>query len=242
VIIRFPTGLYDLPSEPSDSRSVSFVISTQEPPRTDLLFPKVPQGIKARKRVPKTITLVERRGSVGDLAFSVSRASRVQEGNNAKQFETGQILSFGDAPLRALDPMVVAEKTETQHDLNKFDYESLGITDEEQQLISDTSLNTHDALMERLNQLKQTRADAEVEVNTQQKIVNEANRNIEALEVIADSSAETSDDVLDLIDKLKKRRQEALNARDIASTVANQSATESEQVVSELRTVATVLK
>ena len=115
-------------------------------------------------------------------------------------------------------------------------------TEEEQQLIADSSLNTHDALMDRLNQLKQTRADAEITVNTQQKIVNEANRNIEALEVIADSSAETSDDVLDLIDKLKQRRQEALNTRDAASVVANQAATEAEQIVTELRTVAVVLK
>jgi len=242
VIIKFPTGLYDLPVAPSDNRSVTFTISNEEPPRTNLIFPKIPPGIVDRKRTPKTITLVERRGSVGDLIFSVSRAARIKEGNNAQQFETGQILSFGDVPLLSLDPMLVSEKTETQHDLNRFDYSSLGVTAEEQQLIANSSISTHNALVDRLNDLKRQRADAEIIVNSQQKIINEATRNIEALEIIADSSAETSDDVLSLIGKLKLKRQEAFTARNAASALANMVAIEADEVVSELRTVATVLK
>jgi len=118
----------------------------------------------------------------------------------------------------------------------------LGLTDEEQQLIKDSSIDTHDALTDRLNVLKKDRADAEVEVNTQQKLINEATRNIEALEVIADSSAQTSDDVLDLIGKLTQKKQTAFTARDTASELANALAAEAESVVTELRTVATVLK
>lgn len=242
MIINFPTGFYDLPTDPSDSRSVTYTVSNEVPPRTNLAFPKIPQGIVDRKRIPPTITLSERRGSVGDLIFSVSRASRADTSNNAKQFETGQILSFGDPPLLSLDPMLVSTKTETQHDLNKFDYELLGISPEEVKLIDDSSLETHNSLMDRLNELKQLRADAEIEVNRQQKIINEASRNIEALEVIADNSNETGDEILGLIDKFKARRQEAFEARDLASTSANNYAAEADDVVSELRSVATVLK
>jgi|10_taG_2_1085330.scaffolds.fasta_scaffold00044_50 hypothetical protein len=242
MIIKFPTGLYDLPSSPSDNQSVTFLVSNLAPPRTSLVYPKIPPGIVDRKHSAKIISLVERRGGVGDLIFNVSRGSRVQEGSNSKQFEIGQVLVFGDSPLKSLSPMLVSEKTETQHDLNRFDYEALGLTDEEQQLIKDSSIDTHDALTDRLNVLKKDRADAEVEVNTQQKLINEATRNIEALEVIADSSAQTSDDVLDLIGKLTQKKQTAFTARDTASELANALAAEAESVVTELRTVATVLK
>ena len=192
--------------------------------------------------MPKTLSLAERRSNLGDLIFTVSRAYRVIEGNNSKQFETGHILSFDESPTKEADPMLVPKNTETQHDLNKFDYDLLGISAEEQQIIENQSLNTHDILMDRLNNLKRMRADSEVIVNTQQKIINEANRNIEALEIIADSSSETSNEVLDLIVKLQNKRQEALIKRDAAVIEANRSASEADRVVSELRTVGTVLK
>lgn len=242
MIINFPTGLYDLPTVPSDSRSVTFTISNEEPPRTNLVYPKIPLGIVDRKKTPNSLSLLERRSSFGGLIFSVSRASRVATGNNAHQFETGQVLSFGDTPLRVVSPMLVSEKTETQHDLNRFDYQSLNITAAEQQLIADASISTHDMLVGQLNELKRQRADAEIELNTQQKIINEATRNIEALAVIADNSVGTVGDIEALIEKLERKRQEAFEARDAASSAADAAAAEADLVVARLRAVATVLK
>jgi len=241
MIIKFPTGLYDLPSDPSNNTSVTFTVSNERPPRTNLVYPKIPDGLNSRKRVPRDLALKERRGSVGDLVFSVSRASRNTEGNNAKQFELGQILDFSDAPLQTVDPMLVSPVTETQHDLNRFDYESLGVSEAEQQLIADNSLVVHDNLMIELNRLKELRANTEVVINVQQKRINEANRNIDAMVIMAENTSDNVDLLL-LVDKLRETRQLAFDTRDAAVAEANLYAEQAEDIVTKLRTVATVLK
>jgi len=242
VIINFPTGFYSLPTSPSDSESVTFTISNEEPPRTNLLFPKIPPGIIDRKRKPSIPTIVERRVSVGELIYSISRASRIKEGNNTKQYETGDILSFGDFKTKSVEPMVIDRATETRHDLNKFDYNAMGITVEERVLIEATSLVTHDDLSDKLNELKQLRADAEVDINVQQKLINETTRNIDALNIIVDNSDETAPAIIELVEKLEEKRKATILALDQSVTDANEYAAEAELVTDELRTVAVVVK
>lgn len=242
MIIKFPTGLYKtaLPQNPEDSGNVTFVISNEIPPRTNLIYPKIPPGIIDKRRPPRTLPILDRRNSLGALIFSVSKASRHEKGNNSREFETGQILEFTDAPLRTLDPMLVAEVTQTQHDIIRLDYQNLGIDADEQQLIADNSLVVHKELVQELNDLKQRRADAEQRVTMHQKTINESNRAIEALTVIAEQSG-TNNDMTELIEKLEAKRDEAFVARDQATADANQLAELADQTLTELRKVATVL-
>lgn len=243
MIIKFPTGFYEtvLPNDPEDSGNITFTISNNPPPRTNLIFPKIPGGIVDRKRTPKTIELLDRRDILGDLTFKISRSSRIFEGSNDKVFETGQVLEFTDAPLQTLDPMLIGVKTQTQHDVVRLDYAALGVDDDEQQLIVDSSLLVHQDLSDQLNIVRQQRADAEQQVIANQKIINDANRTIDALEVIQSSSAETDDDVDALIEKMKTRKDEAFILRDQAANVANVLAAEATSLVDEIRTVSTVL-
>jgi hypothetical protein len=243
MIIKFPTGFYEtvLPQEPQDGGNVTFTISNNPPPRTNLVFPKIPPGIVDRKREPKTIELLDRRDVVGDLVFTVSRSSRSVEGSNNREFETGQVLEFSDAPLQTLEPMLVGEATQTQHDTNRLNYDALGVDEEEQQLIADSSLIAHKNLAEQLNIARQQRANAEQEVTAQQKIINDSNRALRALESIQDSTAGTDSDVTELIQKLQLKRDEAFVARDTATGAANAFADEANRLVDEIRNVSTVL-
>ena len=243
MIIKFPTGFYEtvLPNFPEDSGNITFTISNNPPPRTNLIFPKIPGGIVDRKRTPRTIELLDRRSILGDLVFKISRSSRAFEGSNDKEFDTGQVLEFADAPLKTLDPMLIGVKTQTQHDVNRLDYTALGVDEDEQQLIADSSLLVHKELSNQLNVVRQTRADAEQQVIANQKIVNDTNRTISALEIIQDSSAETDDDVDALIEKMKIKRSEAFTLIDQATVIANSSAAEATILVDEIRTISTVL-
>ena len=114
----------------------------------------------------------------------------------------------------------------------------MGVTVAEQNIIAEASLKTHSDLTDQLNKLKQQRANAEIEINIQQKLINETNRTLGALAVIA----KTSSEVADLIIKLKNKYNAAIAARDQAIAAANIYATQAEDILMQLRAVAVVLK
>lgn len=241
MIIRFPTGLYRsvLPSAPGDGGNVTFTISNSTPPRTNLLFPKIPVALVDRGRsVAIPPTQQDLRPYYGELAFSVSSARRKAVGSNSRQFEIGQILDFGTVDSKVTEPMLVSPVTQTQHNNNLLDYDALGLSADDQAVLAAESMRVHDELTALLNSQKSGRADAEVEVNAQQKVINDLNRTISALEVVAANSA----DVAALLAKLQARRDAAFLARDAAITKANEFAAAAELTLGSLRAVAVVVK
>jgi len=244
MIINYPTGLYSsvLPKEPQDSQNITYLISNTAPPRTSLLFPKIPFGVAARQRVSREYTTVQRRATVGDLVYTVSNASRQQPGNNSNQYEVGEVLDFDYSGLRKVNPMLVSDKTDIQHNLNMFDYAELGLTEADVALIDEESLRAFDAIVVQLNELRVLRSNAEVDINTNQKIINEATKNINALTIMAQDSASTESEILDLIEKLGTRKAEAEADLQEAVTNANTYAEEASTKLAKLRTIGTVLK
>jgi len=243
MIVKFPTGLYStvLPQKPQDGGNVTFTISNNPPPRTNLVFSKIPPGVVDKKRDPRSKDLLQRRDTLGDLAFTISQSKRDVESSNNKIFETGQILEFTDGPLRSLEPMLVNAKTEIRHDTNRINYDPLDVSIEEQQFISDASLLANKSLQDNLNIVRQQRRNAEQLVISSQKVINDSNRTIDALNVIQDRSPDTDSDVDELIAKLEKKKDEAFIVRDQASKSANSLAVEATRLQDELRTVSTVL-
>lgn len=250
MIVKYPTGLYRniLPKKPEDSGNVTFTISNNTPPRSDLLFPKIPRGIVEKRKTYNQIDLVERRNSFGSLAFTVSKATRKEEGNNARQFEIGQVLDFNDTSGKQAEVMLVRSVTEIRHDTNILDYEQMGLTEEESTAIAELSLLTQNQLMDRLNELKQLRGDAEQVINVQQKLINDTTKTINSLQVTLDEGP-TSGSVMteisiveQLISKLEAKRNVAFETRDKAIQDANLYAQEATKVLDQLRTVGTLVK
>ena len=242
MIIRFPTGFYRdvIPQDVGVPGNTTFIISNTSPPRTNLTFPKIPTGVVLRQRDVIPTTLAQRRVQVGELIFTVSSAKRLELGNNSRQYELGDILDFttGDAPV--VDPMLVNEVTEIRHDTNMLDNASMGLSDVDTAVIMAASIQAQAALTDQLNVLKQQRADTEQVVTTQQKIINETNKTISALQAIQLQTP--SPDVAALIDKLTARQVEATSVRDQAISSANDLATQADNILTQLRAVAVVVK
>ncbi len=242
MIINSPTGFYRtvLPNGPTDSGNVTFVISAAPPPRTNLVFPKVPRGVLQRQKIPQVVDDVSIRAALGGLAYSVSRATQTQPGNNAKQFEIGQVIEFGTTAAADISPMLVAPITETRHDTNVFDYTALGLSDDEQRFLADTAMAAHRTIQQQLNVVKTGRADAEREINTQQKIVNEATRNLSALQIVYDATGDQ--EVKKLVDKFQQRADTASAKVAEATTLANSYAVQARDLQDRLIALAVVVK
>lgn len=244
MIVNFPTGLYEtvLPQRPADSGNVTYTISNSAPPRTDLVYPKVPTGVVNQTRGLPTIDFEQRRRTFGSLLFTITGSRQKIIGTGARQYEIGQLLEFASTPVREVDVMLVSPITETRHDTNLFDYDSLGATADEQAAIQQQSQLVYDQLSIRINEIRTERANAEIVIGTQQKIINEADRNIAALQVIVDNSDETASDLEELMLKLQTRRATAITVRDAAVTNANALAAEAVTVQNQLVAVSLVVK
>lgn len=243
MIINFPTGLYKsvLPSKPADRGNITYTISNNDPPKSGVLFPKIPVGIQTKPRIPKISAMVLR-DAVGSLVFSISKATKSLTSDNIRQFEVGQVLDFDDSDIKEILPMLVSEKTEVRHDITAINYDKIGITVDEQQSITDLSYSIHQLLIEKLNTMKRQRADAEETISASQKLINETTRTIDALTVIDDNSTVTSTEVSHLIDKLRLKQDSEIVIRDAAVENANTYANQAETIVNELRRIATVVK
>lgn len=251
MILRFPTGFYtsSISTEILNKDSITYLVSNTDPPRTDLVYSKVPLGVLATLREPKDSDIITRRRvSFGDLIYSVSTSGRTDEGNNSRQYELGQIIEFGTESGVEADPMLVTQLTEIQHNTNRLDYYSMGITDEERSAIEEVSQATQVVLMDRLNEAKRMRSNAEEGINTAQKVINETNRAIESLEITLSEAPAYSSlstelvNVEDIIIKLKAKRDAAFKQRDESLASANFYASEASKLIDRLRTVGVLVK
>jgi chaperonin cofactor prefoldin len=109
-------------------------------------------------------------------------------------------------------------------------------------LLNDESLRQYQTLAETVNNLRMQRANAEQDISVNQRLLNEVDKNIEALQVVVENSSETDQDVLDLLAKFETRRTEIQAALDQAVTDANNYATQASATMDDLRSIATVLR
>lgn len=244
MIINYPTGLYSnvLPQKPSDGGNVTYTISNSVPPRTNLLFPKVPRGIVDRQRAPDSIDPSVRREFQGELVFSVSSADQSVAGSSSRTYEIGQILEFGEEELISAEPMFVGPKSESRHNTNVFDYQDLGLSQEDIDVLNESAARTKAEIADKLNAAKEARKNAEAEASRYQKIINDANRNINAMQIIADNSDETDPQVSQLLDKFITKRDEAAEKRDEAVSDANAAAAEASDLQDQLNSISVVVK
>lgn len=242
MIINYPTGLYSarLPSNTQNSGNVTFVISNEPPPRTDLLYPKIPKVLIGKQKESRPRELVARRATMGDLIFTVTKAARTEIGNNEKVYETGQVLEFGSEPIRAVEPMLVPDKTEIVHNVSGINYSGLDISQTDIDKIAANSLVAYEKLKGQLNQVIEDRKKYDEIIITNQKIINDANRTISALTLV--NNIEYNPDLSDIILKTDIKKVKANKTIDDAVAKVNDLATKASTLLDQIRRIATVIK
>lgn len=242
MIINYPTGLYAsvLPSDMANGGNVTYTISTQTPPRTDLLYPKIPKALIGKQKQIRPRDLVQRRPTMGDLVFTITKATRSELGNTEKVYETGQILEFIAEPIKTIEPMLVADKTEIVHNVSRINYDGLGIKQTDIDIIESNSLVVYEQLKAKLNVIVEDRKKQEELIITNQKIVNDANRTIQALTLV--NNIEYNPDISDIILNTEVKKVAAQKKIDESITIVNKLASQATTILDQIRQIATVIK
>lgn len=187
MIIKYPTGLYEsvLPVNPDDGGNVTFVISNAPPPRSNAVFPKIPDGFKNRKRTGLSGTPSSRRSTLGKLIFTDAGTGRSGTGSGTKQYEVGQTLDFTDDPEIELTASFVTGQTAARHDSNLLDLAAAGVSPDVISALDVDVVAIHKRLQDEANALRAVVATNEVTINESQKSLNEANKALKSLQILS---------------------------------------------------------
>lgn len=227
----------ELPVNPGDGGNVTYTVSSNVPARLVQTTRVIPPAVETKQSPDLVIPRGVRRRALGELAFSISRTKPSQIQSGTKQHEVGQVLEFVDEVTLDVQPMLVND-IEIRHDTNKLDLIRASLTEVEAAALISASESKFTSKTAQLNQLKQERADIEVGITENKKSQNEIDKillavgDIESADVI----------VLSAVAKLRARL-EVLEAEERSLiTRANEVATESDLIMTQLRDSAQMVR
>lgn len=241
MIIRFPTALYDsiIPQKPQDSGNVTFTISIEDPPRSSLLFSELPPAVSLRRRPPRSLDPETRREAVDGRLFTSLTASSSQVGSNKKIVEVGQVLEFTDVPITELEPMLVSNKNEFQHNTNLLELDALGISEQDIELINESANALLKSKNAELNKLVIDRRNIETSLVENRKSQNENAKALEAIRVLVESGQDTLQSV---VEDLEEQAEQFAAAENDLITEANEVAEAARSKIDEIRELIQVVR
>jgi len=208
MIIGFPTGLYRiiLPQQASDPGNITWTISSQDPPRSDEDFQELPLAEAIRPKVPINPNDEDRRGSFGELIFTVAESAQTIPGSAKKAFEVGDILGFETEELDAefSQPLTAVE---VRHDTNLLDLSSLGLDPAEINDIIGKSLKKQEEILVTLNEQISVVENTKVRIRENQKDINETQKTIDAVAVVEGSGSSVLDKLDTRLEELRAERE-----------------------------------
>jgi hypothetical protein len=212
MIILFPTSLYDsiLPKEPSDPQNITYLISSEDPPRATQDLLQLPISEELKELPTRTFSKRDNRAVVGDFIFHVSSSGNSDIGSAKKQFEIGQLLDFDTETLPTVDPTEVPAVVNLQQNTNTLDLEGLGLSEEESDDLVMQAEDKFEELVNELNVIKEQISNDEVAIAENQKSLNETNKTLNAAQIVLDATGDTS--TQGIIDKLAESKS-ALEAQ-----------------------------
>jgi hypothetical protein len=215
MIISAPTALYDsqLPKEPDDGGDVIFTISSNDPPRSTSTLFQLLRSEELTSLPPRTISKRERRNRLGELVFTVSIGSQNFVGSGKKSFEVGQLLDFDDVvEEETVSDLLAPNVLELQQNTNKLSLESMGLTEEEADLLVSSAEDQLEEALDRYNNVKTSISNKEAEISTNQKLINETRKAKEAAQTIFTATDDSTAGNM-IVDKLDQKENELLGER-----------------------------
>ena len=235
MIVKYPTGLY----KSAITTDVTFTISSTSPPRTSLLFPKLPPGVEYRPILPKVIDHVARRSDLSNLVFTVNSASRGATATGVKQYEVGQVLDFDVvSSTRTLDPYTAGSYSEIRHDTGLLDYNRLGFTTAQQSVVEVEADGIYRRSEQDLANARQLYSDLQVAISENQKINIEAGKALGALTAMGSSDLT----ILGMMASLVAKRKTINSERGDLINRANDTAKLAAALLAGLRSMAQVVR
>jgi len=203
MIIRFPTAQYEsiLPQAPEYGGNVTYTVSMNNPPRVFQTTIRLPPAVERREKSDKIIDDDTRRIHLGERIFTVSKTGKSIIGSSKKQFEVGQILTFGLDVDPEVDPMLVGD-LELRHDTNLLDLAGLGLTAEDIANVSSSAMTRLKELQAELSGYTQQRSNAEIAINENKKTQNETQKAADAIAQLAATDSSFDEMLAELNAKL----------------------------------------
>ena len=210
MIIEFPTGLYitEFPQSAEDSTSITYLVSSTDPPRSEQIFVQVPVAEQLRSLPDKVFSKAENRAVLGEFLFSISGATNSEAGSNKKKFEVGEILDFETETLPELINTEVPFNLDLLQDTNLLDLESLGLTDAEIIALTASAEKAFAELIVSLNSTLEQVANNRIAIEENQKSINEARKAKEAALVVAGTGSS-------IVEKLAQTEEDLIEERDL---------------------------
>jgi len=206
LILKGPTGPFKskLPAKPSDSGSVTYTISNKEAPDIIpikvLILPEI-ENIRPAPVLNKNIRL-----SLGELAFTVTTPSKSSPGSSKKMFEVGELLDVTIQSIAEILNLEVPKVINIQHNTNKLDLKSMGLTDAEILVIQKESDTKFEELRDSANSTMRSIDNIKISIKETQKNINELNKAIKSLYIVYPDGNAT-------ITKLEENLSEQLNTQ-----------------------------
>ncbi len=215
MIISAPTALYKsiLPKSESDPSNVTFTVSSNDPPRSSQNSQIISSVEELRQLPERVVTQDDREKTYGTYVFSVAAGSQTQVGLGTKSFEVGQILEFEEEIPGTVTPLEVPEEVDIQHNTNLLDYQMLGLTQAETNLLIKDAKNDFNKILDELNLTMTNVNNYQIKVQDNQKEINETRKAKDAAKVVLEYSGSTA--AGEIYDKLVIREAELLRQRQI---------------------------
>lgn len=175
MIISAPTALYDsiLPQQPEVAGNITWTISSNDPPRPDIVVPIISQIETMKPLPPLPFNPSERPINTGAFVFSLNSSTSKNAGSGKKLFEVGQTLEFTEE----VPPTVTTKKTpdiiDLQQNTNILDIEDVGLSQEEVVDISIDARTRFNYLTDQINVLTADINILKIEISNNQKSMNE---------------------------------------------------------------------
>lgn len=190
MIIKYPTGLYNLFGSINDAPNITWYISSESPPRSGNITIKIPLSEELRQPSSLLINKKTRRNTYGDLIYTINEANNSIAVSNKKQYGEGDILDFNDDNRDDLS-IPRGKRFEFRHNSNELDMISIGLDDDDVIKFNSNIYDKKEELEQQYLFIRQEIEDIEINIKEIQKKINESNKALSAVMILEDKELET---------------------------------------------------
>jgi len=190
MIIKYPTGLYNLFGSIKDAPNVTWYISTEAPPRSNDVIIKIPTAEEVRQIPVSNIERKTRRKTYGDLVYTINEVNNSVTNSGKKQYGEGDVLEFSEIEDEESISIPRGKRIEHRHDLNELDMEAIGLNEDDIEKFNSDVYDKKEELEQQYLLIRQEIENIEIDLKDIQKNINESNKALNAVMILEDKELE----------------------------------------------------